>query len=745
MPYHFLKSVRTHLLFLVLIAIIPALGIILYSGLERRQDAIRDASDQALTILRGLASEHEQAVASSRQLLMTLSKLEEVRNRNAADCDRLLRELLRENPIYTNLLISDDRGMLISSALATTRHSIADRKYFRDTVKTGGFSVGEYIIGAVSRRPVIHFAYPITGKDGKLSGIVAAAVDVARYGEMFMAAHPPRDTVMNLSDHRGIRLFRFPQPERYVGVADYPERIARMKEGDPEGTFTGTGRDGTRRLFAYKRFYLKGDSSPYLFMRVGVSEKRILAEARRVLFINLGLLGIAFIIAVASALLIGKAFIVRKLDALVEASRRLGRGDPKSRTGLAHGEDEFGHLAEAFDEMADDLERKEEERRRAETALAAQFRFLQNLIDTIPNPIFHKDTQGLYQGCNKAFQDYVGLPKELIVGRSVFDVHPQEYAEVYHERDMGLLANPGVLTYEAVIRHFTGETRDVIMSKATYNDPEGKVAGILGVMVDISERRQAEDDLKSSLREKEVLLKEIHHRVKNNLQVISSLLSLQSRYDKGETESVFRESINRVKTMANIHAILYQSRDYARIDFGRFINDLASQLYMSYDPKRQSATVVARVENVSLDIDTAIPCGLILNELVSNAMKYAFPDGRKGEITVTMFPEDHTVHLIVTDNGIGFPEEIDFRGDRVPGTAIGDGTGRAARRHDRARKERRNRIQDCLCDNEIGGTTGQWHLPTARRGNSKAQLNDPWCRARAAWPPPASPWQRRRA
>ena len=192
MRYPFLKSIRAHLLFLVLISIIPALGIILYSGIKQRDHAIEEAMDQARAALHGLAMEHERTVETSRQLLMTVSKLQEVRDQDAAACDTLLRELLKENPIYTNLLIANDRGMLIASALPAPRHSIADRKYFLDTARARDFSVGEYMIGSVSGRPVIHFAYPILGKGGRFIGIVAAAVNVVRYGEMFVAANPPR-------------------------------------------------------------------------------------------------------------------------------------------------------------------------------------------------------------------------------------------------------------------------------------------------------------------------------------------------------------------------------------------------------------------------------------------------------------------------------------------------------------------------------------------------------------------------
>jgi two-component sensor histidine kinase len=182
------------------------------------------------------------------------------------------------------------------------------------------------------------------------------------------------------------------------------------------------------------------------------------------------------------------------------------------------------------------------------------------------------------------------------------------------------------------------------------------------IIVDISDLKQAEEQIKASLKEKEILLKEIHHRVKNNLQIVSSLLNLQSRNEKDQKiRDIFSESINRVKTMANIHSLLYQSKDYARIDFTRFVRELATQMHLSYDPNREFAVINTRVTNVFLDISMAIPCGLIINELMSNAMKYAFPPGRRGEINITMYRENGHVRLTVSDNGVGFPEEINFR------------------------------------------------------------------------------------
>jgi PAS domain S-box-containing protein len=185
---------------------------------------------------------------------------------------------------------------------------------------------------------------------------------------------------------------------------------------------------------------------------------------------------------------------------------------------------------------------------------------------------------------------------------------------------------------------------------------------------DITARKQAEERIKASLKEKEVLLKEIHHRVKNNLQIISSLLNLQSGYiqDKQAGE-MFKESRNRVKSMALVHEKLYQSKDLARIDFAEYVRHLTAHLLRSYGVNSHAIALKVNAEKVLLDIDTAIPCGLIINELVSNALKHAFPPGSEGEIRVDLHAEADNpdgrgrLSLVVSDNGAGLPSQLDFR------------------------------------------------------------------------------------
>lgn len=172
---------------------------------------------------------------------------------------------------------------------------------------------------------------------------------------------------------------------------------------------------------------------------------------------------------------------------------------------------------------------------------------------------------------------------------------------------------------------------------------------------------QTNEKLEETLREKEVLLKEIHHRVKNNLQLISSLLNLQGDKIKDtSTLRALRDSQARVRSMALIHQKLYQSNNIAKIEFGEYAQNLSKDLFRSYQPTLGEVQLKIQVDIIFLDLDTAVPCGLILNELMTNTLKYAFPNGRKGTIWVDLHIDaDQTVNLRVADDGMGFPSDLD--------------------------------------------------------------------------------------
>ncbi len=202
-------------------------------------------------------------------------------------------------------------------------------------------------------------------------------------------------------------------------------------------------------------------------------------------------------------------------------------------------------------------------------------------------------------------------------------------------------------------------------------DDRGNVCLLIPEGRDITERKLAEEQVKASLREKEVLLKEIHHRVKNNMQVISSLLNLQSRQiEDDHAKTVFQDMRSRVTSMAMVHEQLYQSGDLARVDFAAHVRSLVSYLIRSYGDASRAVLFHEDIQDVDLTLDMAIPCGLIINELASNALKYAFPDGRDGEIRVSLHLADHKFTLVVADNGVGLPARMDLGATETMGLQV---------------------------------------------------------------------------
>ncbi|WP_228056064.1 PAS domain S-box protein [Microcoleus sp. LEGE 07076] len=180
---------------------------------------------------------------------------------------------------------------------------------------------------------------------------------------------------------------------------------------------------------------------------------------------------------------------------------------------------------------------------------------------------------------------------------------------------------------------------------------------------ELSDRKQAQANLKNSLKEKEILLKEIHHRVKNNLCVVASLLELQSNtVADTQLAKMFEESQNRLYSMALIHEKLYKSTNQAQINFSEYLEDLVTNLFHSYNISDNRIQLQVIAEPISLNLETATPCGLIANELVSNTLKHAFPNGTSGTVSVKCYQTgDRQIHLFVKDNGTGFPQNLDFR------------------------------------------------------------------------------------
>ena len=269
---------------------------------------------------------------------------------------------------------------------------------------------------------------------------------------------------------------------------------------------------------------------------------------------------------------------------------------------------------------------------------------------------------------NSAFEDLCGYSKEEVEGKMVWhqfvsDKHLDFMKEYRSMRLEDPNSVPNNYEFELVDR--VGNLKNILI---TVSMIPGTRKSLMSLM-NITKLKDTENELKNSLKEKDLLLKEVHHRVKNNMQIISSLLSLQSSYIEDENvRTLFQESQNRIRSMAMVHEKLYKSENMSKIDFKQYMSDLVDSL--SYNHRINPDNVKKKMESVLFDVETAIPCGLILNELVTNTFKHAFPNGNIGEITVELCKKGSTVFMKVSDNGIGFPEDIDFKNTKSLGLKL---------------------------------------------------------------------------
>ncbi|MDH5386538.1 MAG: PAS domain S-box protein, partial [Candidatus Aminicenantes bacterium] len=302
------------------------------------------------------------------------------------------------------------------------------------------------------------------------------------------------------------------------------------------------------------------------------------------------------------------------------------------------------------------------ERKQAEEALRESEKKFRSLVENANDAIYIITHEG-FQYINSAFEQLTGYTSKEVC-KKTFNfwsiIHPDDVKMIREREEARREGKEVPSRYEFRILAKDGITK--IVEPATVNIGEKGEAKVMGILRDVTERKHAEEKVKASLREKEVLLREIHHRVKNNMQIISSLLRLQSRLIKdSRMVEMFKESQNRIRSMALIHEKLYQTEDLSRINFAEYIRSLTVHLFHTYRVNPNIVKMNTEVEEVYLDINRAIPCGLVINELVSNALKHAFPDSKKGEIHIKLYSNKRNkTNLTVSDDGVGLPENINI-------------------------------------------------------------------------------------
>ncbi|TVR00375.1 MAG: HAMP domain-containing protein [Spirochaetaceae bacterium] len=528
------RSLLLRLLLIVLCAVTPVLGVVLWTGFQLQRIAHEQEIDKAVRALTSIENQQRLVFHSSRQLLVSLSLWPSIFERNTERLNALLADQLAVHETYATILMADRNGLSFASAHpGTTGFSVADRDYFQRAMETGRFSVGSLVSSRTTGSPVVPFALPVFDDAGAIDSIIIASHLIDDYNALFSGGFVPPGWTAEIIDRNGVYLFRYPlYAATPLGISVQPSLLALIRSSprvrgmwtDPEG----------REEYIVSAAISADPTSDHtdLYLMVRTPAETVFRPGRGIVWNLLILAVLSLVFAGIVTTVLGRRTIIRRLNLLVAASDAIACGDLSVRSGVAHDRGEIGAVAAAFDAMAEALQARE-------------------------------------------------------------DAH------------------------------------------------------------DI-----AEQTISAALTEKEVLLQEVHHRVKNNFQIVSSLLRMQSEgFDDKVVRAKFRDAENRIRSMALIHESLYQSESTADIDFQKYLVTVVQSIHSSNVDSSSEIEIDVHSDPVHLSLDRAVPLALIVNELVSNSCKHAFVSGdtpfeEPGRIVVRLTRCDrNALELLVADNG----------------------------------------------------------------------------------------------
>jgi PAS domain S-box-containing protein len=643
-------SIKHQLLIIVLIIALPAIGIIISSGVQERHKAIYDAQIETQKLAETIVNEQKNLVASTLQLFIALSQLPELKTRNHVQVQAMLAEILKLSPQYSNIFIADSSGAVWASAIPLDEAvSVADRRYFKSALASGKLSSGEYHVARTSKKPTLNLGYPLKDAAGKVTAVICVGISLDYYRHILDTYKLPHGASFALIDHKGIILARAVEPEKYVGKPSNPEIFKHMLEGPEEQTSIGASSViGDNRIQTYRKLHLEGESTPYMYVRAGIPTSIAMAGANAALGKNLVIYSVSLLVALLLSWLISKKYIIDKVLALQQSSQKLADGDLTTR--IAHEVDggELGNLGQAFDNMAQKLASREQ-------ALRESKNNYRDIFNTTHDALFVNDEKGGIVETNKSSEIMFGYTREELIHMSVEDLisgePPYSFPEALLKIEKSL--KEGSQRFEWLCKRKNGEAfwTDLAITPISISGE----SRVLAVVSDISERKEIEQM-------KEAMLSTISHEMRTPLTAILGFLDyvIENKVDDSELNEYLtimhkegerlNEMITNFLDMQRLKAKLHEY-NFKALAVTPLLEDAAA--IFAYPSAKHSITVASPSNLPPISGDGELLHQVLCN-LISNAIKNS-PEG--SEVTLDARFEGDTVTLLVKDQGIGIPSD----------------------------------------------------------------------------------------
>ena len=487
------QSIWATMYFLVVISIVPSLAIILFSGWDVRDTFQRKAENNVLLLNANLASMQERITTSTKQLLATLALMPEVRSLDAPGAAELFKRVHAENPSFTNILMVNPNGDIVASSLPFEAVNIADRKHVQEAMHQRRFTCGEFIVSRTTGLPSFPFALPVLDQSGEVLCVLISSIQLNQYDRIFKLEQLPSGSFVGLADGNGIRLFRSPPDDNSplgVQIAQGVWKTAQSTTTD-SSYVVRAGSDGVRRITAFTKLRLYPDEPPYMYVFLGVPESTVTAEATAALRRNLALTALAAVLALGVCWTASRFLLTPSVSRLVQAATRFGKGDFSQPTGIDHDAGEFGLLAGALDQMAQERAKAEERLRASEERYALAVRGTNDGIWDWDM----KTGKGYFSPRYKSILGY--QPDEMPDDTAEWEkrIHPDDHQRVMEANGRCLRGEAPWFEVEYRLLHKDGSYRWVLGRGASLKDESGQVVRMAGAHTDITDRRRLQESI----------------------------------------------------------------------------------------------------------------------------------------------------------------------------------------------------------------------------------------------------------